>query len=340
MTDSALAPPLAVIVVPSRGSRAISIGGPLPVPTFSPMYSIGASSRSPSPMTTVPSMARLLRAKRIASTAAWSAAFSSPRPMRREAERAAASVTRTASRARLRSITAVLSIVPPSACFSFGVLEILDADHARRLQHGVQAADPVEGAAHRRLFGEMGREHDRHGFARRAPPLDHGFERDLLVAERRRDVGDDAGPVDDHETDVIGALMVRHRRRGPLAKRARRHAEGRGAPAGRDVDDVGNDRGGGRPRPGAAPFEDDPAGEVAFRDDGVEDALDMGDGRRARHHAGMNALLDAVLRQAREAEQLDAVAELGGEIDVDRGNVADAFDMDAGEIDLAAEGDA
>jgi hypothetical protein len=35
MTDSALGPPLAVIVVPSSGSSAMSIFGP-PAPTFSP----------------------------------------------------------------------------------------------------------------------------------------------------------------------------------------------------------------------------------------------------------------------------------------------------------------
>ena len=45
-------------------------------------------------------------------------------------------------------------------------------------------------------------------------------------------------------------------------------------------------------------------------------------------------------RLAREAEQLDAIAQLLGEADVDRGDVADALDMDAGEIDLGAEGDA
>jgi hypothetical protein len=70
MTASAFAPPFAVIVVPSSGSSAISIGGPFPLPTFSPIKSIGASSRSPSPITTVPAIARLFNASRIASTAA------------------------------------------------------------------------------------------------------------------------------------------------------------------------------------------------------------------------------------------------------------------------------
>src|SRR5215469_794369 len=141
-------------------------------------------------------MARLLSARRMASTAAWSAAFSSPRPMSRDAESAAASVTRTASRARLRSIAAL------SAMFPSPDLEFLDADHARRLEHGVEPPDPFECAAHGRLFCLMCGEHHRHRLARRAAALDHLLHRDLLVAQRRGDVGDHAGPVDDHEADI------------------------------------------------------------------------------------------------------------------------------------------
>ena len=40
------------------------------MPTFSPMYSIGAASRSPSPMTMVPSIGTESIVRRIASTAA------------------------------------------------------------------------------------------------------------------------------------------------------------------------------------------------------------------------------------------------------------------------------
>src|SRR5258707_5284677 len=54
----AIAPgiPLAQRVVPSSGSTAISTFGPLLLPTFSPMKSIGALSRSPSPIAMVPSI--------------------------------------------------------------------------------------------------------------------------------------------------------------------------------------------------------------------------------------------------------------------------------------------
>src|SRR5918997_201619 len=54
-------------------------------------------------MTTTPSMATVSRTTRMASTAAWSAPSLSPRPIQRDAARAAASVTRTSSMARLRS---------------------------------------------------------------------------------------------------------------------------------------------------------------------------------------------------------------------------------------------
>ena len=67
------------------------------------MNSIGVSSRSPSPITTVPRIGSLLSSRRMASTAAWSAAISLPRPRRRAADTAARSVTRTISSERMRS---------------------------------------------------------------------------------------------------------------------------------------------------------------------------------------------------------------------------------------------
>src|SRR5437773_7364035 len=54
-------------------------------------------------MTTTPSMSTVWSTRRMASTAAPSTAFLSPRPIGRAAARAAASVARTRSRARLRS---------------------------------------------------------------------------------------------------------------------------------------------------------------------------------------------------------------------------------------------
>ena len=68
-------------------------------PTVSPMYSIGASSRSPSPITILPANSISSIVRRIASVAAASASSFSPRPMNRADASAAASVTRTISSA-------------------------------------------------------------------------------------------------------------------------------------------------------------------------------------------------------------------------------------------------
>ena len=52
----------------------------------------------------------------------------------------------------------------------------------------------------------------------------------------------------------------------------------------------------------------------------------------------MHALLDTESRLARQSQQLDAIAEFLGELDVHRRHAPDAFDMDAGEVDPGAEG--
>ena len=72
--------PLATNDVPSIGSTAISRARPVPVPTFSPLLSMGALSFCPSPITMVPAISIELRALRIASTAAASIAFLSSDP--------------------------------------------------------------------------------------------------------------------------------------------------------------------------------------------------------------------------------------------------------------------
>src|SRR5436190_14870530 len=74
------------------------------MPTFSPMKSMGASSRSPSPITIVPSMSTVSISLRMASTATWSAYLRSPWPMVRAAAMAARSTTLTNSRGRSSGI--------------------------------------------------------------------------------------------------------------------------------------------------------------------------------------------------------------------------------------------
>ncbi len=112
ITASAPGNPSAVRRVPSTGSTATSTLGPVPFPIRSPLYSMGASSFSPSPITMRPSMSIVDRMVRIPSTAAWSTAVGSPRPCHRAAAMAAVSVTRTRSRPRLRSGTSVIAVHP------------------------------------------------------------------------------------------------------------------------------------------------------------------------------------------------------------------------------------
>ena len=92
--------PVAHRLVPSSGSTAMSTSGSSSrqVPTRSPMYSIGASSRSPSPITTVPRMRSVSIALRMASTATPSECLRSPWPIVRAQATAASSTTRRNSR--------------------------------------------------------------------------------------------------------------------------------------------------------------------------------------------------------------------------------------------------
>ena len=78
--------------VPSSGSTAMSISSP-PRPSSSPMKSMGASSRSPSPMTMRPEKSISLNASRMAVVAAWSAATLSPLPLQAADAMAAFSAT-------------------------------------------------------------------------------------------------------------------------------------------------------------------------------------------------------------------------------------------------------
>src|SRR5690348_15126875 len=114
-------------------------------------------------------------------------------------------------------------------------------------------------------------------------------------------------------------------------------SESRDVSAGSDIDEIGGDRRGRRKGAGTPPLQYYAADEVAFGDHGIVDPLDRGDRRRPRHHAGMNALLQTLLGQPRDAEQLDAVAELLGEVDVEPRDVPDPFGVDPGEVDWAAE---
>ena len=76
---------------------------------------------------------------------------------------------------------------------------------------------------------------------------------------------------------------------------------------------------------------------IGFEHDGVEHAVDAGDGRGLGYERGVDALLDAIGGTLRDAEQLDLVAKIAGDLDVGLGDGGDALDEDFVGRDLAAE---
>src|SRR5215472_11311348 len=111
------------------------------------------------------------------------------------------------------------------------------------------------------------------------------------------------------------------------------------APRG-DVHEIGGDRRGCRGSARAAPLQHHPPDKIALCHNRVVDALDRGSRGPTRNHAGMNTLLQSFLRQPCDAKQLDPIAELFGEIDVEPRYVADTLRVDALKVDRAAKADA
>src|ERR687887_243778 len=96
-------------------------------------------------MTTTPSIDTVSSIARIASTAAWSAAFLSPRPTQRPAPIAAASVTRTSSSARFRSGTEALLAICRDRNVRLHPLGRLDPDQVEAPRdHPLRGADERE----------------------------------------------------------------------------------------------------------------------------------------------------------------------------------------------------
>src|SRR6266481_323735 len=331
---------LAQSVVPSSGSTAISTCGPALMPTFSPIYSIGASSRSPSPITTVPSIGNLLSSRRIASTAAWSAAFSLPWPRNRAADTAARSVTRTISSVRMRSsnscggteiwvdiaeLLKTLRRVFPSAYIV--VSRIVRLDHALLFfdpYHLWPAADHLvalnclQRAVYRILVGRIGDQDDRHRrwFLRRAVGVDavgmalhDRFDGDLLLGKPGSDGRGGTGQIARHQADIIAALMALHRRLRGRAQPRHRASERFGANAARNVGDVG-DHGRCRRRSACARSDQrDRRNPLAVDRDRIGDAHHLRDRGGFRHHGRMHALFDALRGSHRDPKQFYAKTE-------------------------------
>src|SRR5579859_1232751 len=165
---------------------------------------MGASSRSPSPMTITPSIASSLSAVRMASTAAWSAAFSSPRPARAQAAIAASSATRTASITKPRSRVWVVIIISKGAerAMVGGFSDARDANYARGCDHGRQGGHGADGPGDGRLGRDVGGEDDRHAAGAFDVLLQETVDRDAGLGERLGDRGDHARLVADDQAHI------------------------------------------------------------------------------------------------------------------------------------------
>ena len=207
-------------------------------------------------------------------------------------------------------------------------------------------------AARMRLLGRLVRDHDDErrrarllaradaGQRRARPPLHDALDRDFAVAHALGDRRHGAGLVEHRKPHVVGALVraelclcVRLELACLCDKRRHHGAAG-------DVQDVAGDgRGRGAPA-GAGPDEQQAGAEIAVDGHGVGGAGHFGDGRVLRHHGRMHARLDAALGPRRDAQQLDAVAQVLGRFDVGLADRLDALDVDLLEVELAAEGEA
>ena len=85
---------------------------------------------------------------------------------------------------------------------------------------------------------------------------------------------------------------------------------------------------------GTAAFEQQIAGEIAFDDNRVENAVRVGDRRSLGHERWIDPLFDALFMGHRHAEQFDLVAHVRGIADVFERDRLDAFDVDIVEARL------
>src|SRR6266536_5147249 len=148
-------------------------------------------------------MCTVSRTLRIASTAAWSAASFSPRPIQRAAAIAAASVTRTSSSAMFRSGAGRLTL---------GILSVpLDRVRDEPREHDLEQEEE-------RRHGDAGDERPAHrpGARRDDEPAEHAEyrdrDRDRLAAEDRSHGDEDeqrADPAGELQEEATGTLPPR-----------------------------------------------------------------------------------------------------------------------------------
>ena len=176
------------------------------------------------------------------------------------------------------------------------------------------------------------------------PASSTGFCRKLSIetprlGQRLGHRGDHARLVRDQQAHVGAADLACWRR--PAAKGFSRPPAawntGR-ARAGHHVGDVGGDGRGGRPRAGARALDEDAADPRALDEERVERAAGLRQRMAERRQRRVHAAPRRPSADSRGAgDQLDAVAEVLGQADVEQLDLLDALDLGGGEVGRAAE---
>ena len=175
--------------------------------------------------------------------------------------------------------------------------------------------------------------------------LDHGLDADAALAEDARHLGQHPGAVLDLHAQVVGRLHGLHRQHRMVGEGVRLEGQMRDAVLGvgrhgaHHVDEVRDHRRGRGLGAGAGAVVERRPHRVAHHQHRVHDAVDVGDQAPLRDQGRVHAQLHALLRAPRDAEVLDAVAELARVGHVLGRQAADALGVDALELQRDAEGD-
>ena len=179
--------------------------------------------------------------------------------------------------------------------------------------------------------------------------LQHGVDTDTGFSQQARHLGQHARLIGDAQAQVVAGHHFAHGQHGQgahgIGQRVGlegqvRHAVLRvgGVQAG-NVHQVGDHGAGGGLRARTLAVVQRGAHGVALHHHGVHRAFHIGNQALGRHQAGVHAQLDALLGALGDAQQLDAVTQLLGVLDVGRTQFGDAFDVGLVELHRNAESD-
>ena len=175
--------------------------------------------------------------------------------------------------------------------------------------------------------------------------MHHGVDGYGAVGKDARNVGEHAGPVEHAHAQVVRGHHLLHgqdyRRRKLVGLEGEvRHALLRiGGVHARHINQVCHHRRCGGLGTGAGTVVHGGADGVALDEDRVHHALDIGDQPARRDQRRVDAQLDALGRLARDAQQLDAVAQLLGVTDVFLRQLGDALGIGFFKLHRDAKGD-